>query len=243
MSEPEKKPYRFVLTDQAQFQKTLEDIKASVGERTDLLAQVEKLDARMKMYNGALAQAVKVGGLTSGDPIRDFVISKGHGLNLDTEKRYAEINAELAGKTGELMAFFRYRTYRTYGPNDSNETYVQFCIAVLRDDKLKMALGTNCALPIDSYVICKDFLHQKDYELQRRVPEDEWVTFEVLKDWGHPQKECPSLATNIALVAGTDKVRSLFAYAYLTIGEASKASMKIAERDAGLLELESEKSE
>lgn len=207
------------------------------------LAIMQKASLEQKKHIKSLVRA----GATTGDDMRDYLIVRNFSfLNEKQEQMYKRINKRMKGKTGELVMFLTYETRRMYGPRDEHRTEVQFHLAVLRGETLRFTAGEHpsCTLPIDSYaVLNRHVMGDKKYEITRK-PYAEGFTghFELLQGVGR-KREHPSSKLAIAVLPGTNEVRSLAQYEYLTLLPEDKKRLERLEKDLGLFELEAQTSE
>lgn len=236
---------RFVMTKQDEVTKAVNDLEKIEEEARKTETLLKGLQSSASEQHKRI-QTLILGGGTTGDAILDYLFLRGYGASKEQQACLKSVNDALKGKTGELVAIFRYYDRRMYGPHDETRTEVQFYLAVLRGDTLRFTQSERpeCALPIDSYALCSNDHDRSESSgiIRKPFTEDFTGHFEVLKDTGRT-KEHPSSKLAIAIVAGTEAVRALFSYEYLSLGEKGKKKVKDLEKDLGLFELEAQTSE
>lgn len=202
----------------------------------DIRAGLEEKIAESNARTEAASRAIKrllASGCSTGDSIQDYILATGGAPDAQRLERFRAVNTHLAGKAGELIAFFSLETEHAPAPRNIGQPRVQMYLSVLQDDKLHIQIGKEpkCFLPIHSYAVCDD-CPQDIHEITVSPVHDKWsCSFDVLKE---PRSGEHPGQYRLAVYAGTDNVRSLPRYKRLTFMPGNMEFMQKTEEELGL---------
>jgi|GEM_PF-3859255 len=227
------------MADSKDVNALLRSIRAYRRQEAQLKKQ-KRLIKDLRTKECSELSALIKGGVTTGDPVSDYIYARWGEPEPVQEREYRRINRHLFGKTGELVAAFSLEHVRMHGPRDETRHEVRFHLAVLRDDKLQFTQGEtpSCTLPVTSYAVCNDPFDGIQYKIvQEPIKERLAERFEVLKK---PKSgmERPSERYRVGIVAGTEEVRALTRYKYQILRPQEKARIHQMEQELGFFELE-----